>query len=180
MSFEGAVPQPQSRLRIYTPQILSNARLVAIMLPVLLLGGALASQYLGGLHPCEMCMWQRWPHVAAIFLALGAIAMRTKPHISAGLTAIAALAIALSGGIGVFHAGVEYGWWQGITACSVAAVAGSAQDMLKAIMAAPLVRCDVAPWSLLGVSLAGYNALISLGGAGAIALLLLRARKASV
>jgi disulfide bond formation protein DsbB len=166
MSFEGAVPQPQSRLRIYTPQILSNARLVAIMLPVLLLGGALASQYLGGLHPCEMCMWQRWPHVAAIFLALGAIAMRTKPHISAGLTAIAALAIALSGGIGVFHAGVEYGWWQGITACSTTAAAGG--DPLKAILDAPLVRCDVAPWSLFGISLAGWNCVFSLGAAFAV------------
>ncbi|MEO8724138.1 MAG: disulfide bond formation protein B [Sphingobium sp.] len=157
---------------------LSNARLLAIMTPVVLLGGAIGSQYLGGLHPCEMCMWQRWPHLVAIFLALGAIAMRATPKVSAALTAFAALAIATSGGIGAFHAGVEYGWWQGITACSVAAVAGNAQDMLKAIMAAPLVRCDVAPWSLFGVSLAGYNALISLGAAGVIAALLSRSRRA--
>lgn len=156
---------------------LSAARLVAIMTPTLLLGGALVSQYVGGLFPCEMCMWQRWPHLVAIFFALDAIALRGRPALSGVFAALAALAIATSGAIGLFHAGVEYGWWEGLTACSTS-LGGqlSAQDVLDNIMAAPVTRCDVAPWALLGISLAGYNALFSLGGAALIGGLLARAR----
>lgn len=155
---------------------LSRARLIAIMAPVLLLGGALGSQYIGGLFPCEMCMWQRWPHLVAIFFALDAIALRRAPKQSSLFVGLAALAIAISGAIGAFHAGVEYGWWHGLTACSTAAVTNSTKDMLDAIMAAPLTRCDVAPWSLLGISLAGYNAIISIGS-GVVIVMLLRARR---
>ena len=74
---------------------------------------------------------------------------------------------ATSGGIAGFHGGVEYGWWEGLTACT-ATISGSGDDLIKSIMNAPLVRCDVAPWSLFGISLAGYNFLLSLGGAVAI------------
>ena len=82
------------------------------------------------------------------------------------LVLLAALATLVSGAIGVFHAGVEYHWWQGITACSstMSGHGGSVEDMLKRIMAAPIVRCDVAQWTLFGISLAGFNALFSLGG----------------
>lgn len=153
---------------------LARARLIALMMPVLLLGGALLSQYVGGLFPCEMCMWQRWPHLIAIFFALDAFALKGRPQLSYFFTALAALAIAISGLIGVFHAGVEYGWWEGLTTCAAAAGHDSAQDMLNSIMNAPLIRCDVAPWTLSGISLAGFNALFSLGGAALIAALLLR------
>lgn len=159
--------------------VLSRARLVAILTPSLLLGGALLSQYVGGLYPCEMCMWQRWPHLVAIFFALDAIALRSRPPLSAIFAGIAALAIAVSGAIGAFHAGVEYGWWQGLTACSTTAAGGTAQDMLDSIMNAPLTRCDVAPWDLFGISLAGYNAIFSLGAAVLIAMLLIRWNKES-
>jgi disulfide bond formation protein DsbB len=81
---------------------------------------------------------------------------------------LAALAIAVSGGIGIFHAGVEYHWWQGLTACSTGLSGSNPQDILNNIMAAPLTRCDVAPWSLFGISLAGYNAILSLAAALAI------------
>lgn len=151
------------------------ARLIALLTPVLLLGGAYASQYLGGLHPCEMCWWQRYPHMAAIPLAGAAYLTKRRPRTSTLLTALAALAIAISGGIGLFHAGVEYGWWQGLTACAATPAAGSG-DILAAIMAAPITRCDVAPWTLLGISLAGYNGLLSVGAALAILALLVPAR----
>ncbi len=157
-----------------SPHSLSRARLVAILAPSLLLGGALVSQYVGGLFPCEMCMWQRWPHLVAIFFALDAIALRSRPPLSAIFAGLAALGIALSGAIGAFHAGVEYGWWEGLTACSTTATGGTAQEMLDSIMEAPFTRCDTAPWSLFGISLAGYNAIFSLGAAALIALLLLR------
>lgn len=156
---------------------LARARLIALLAPLLLLGGALLSQYAGGLYPCEMCMWQRWPHAAAIVLALAGLATRGQTGTSRLFTLLAALAIAVSGAIGLFHAGVEYRWWEGVTACSVPTSGGSAQDVLDAIMAAPLTRCDVAPWSLFGISLAGFNALFSLGAAGLIAFCLLRASK---
>lgn len=157
---------------------LSQARAVAILLPTALLGGAIAFQYLGGLHPCEMCYWQRWPHLTAIFLALGAIALRRRSGQSAVLTLLAAVGIAISGGIGVFHAGVEYGWWQGLTACTAGLpTGGDGMSTIDAIMAAPLVRCDVPAWTMFGISMAGYNAILSLGGAALILALLARWRR---
>ncbi|MPT48900.1 MAG: disulfide bond formation protein B [Sphingobium sp.] len=156
---------------------LSVPRLIALLVPAGLLGGALISQYAGGLAPCEMCMWQRWPHLIAIGFALAAYGLRQRPPLSATFIGLAALGIAISGVIGGFHAGVEYGWWEGLTACSTSMAGGSTQDVLDAIMAAPLTRCDVAPWSLFGISLAGYNALFSLVSAAIILILLLRWKK---
>lgn len=138
---------------------------LALLVPAGLLGGALVSQYLFGMPPCEMCWWQRYPHAAALVLAGLALALRNDL-----LVRLAALAILVSGAIGGFHAGVEYGWWEGLTRC--ATMAGSGGDPLEAIMNAPVIRCDVAPWSLFGVSLAGWNFLIStLAGFAIFALL---------
>lgn len=150
---------------------LALARAMALATPVVLLGGAYASQYLGGLHPCEMCWWQRYPHMVAIALALIAYAAQSQRRISGLFTGFAAVAIAISGLIGLFHAGVEYGWWEGLTACSTGLGSGG-DDILGSIMAAPITRCDVAPWSLLGISLAGFNGLLSVGAAIAIFILL--------
>jgi disulfide bond formation protein DsbB len=144
---------------------LAKARLLALLLPLLLLAGALGSQYVGGLFPCEMCHWQRWPHYAAVVVALAAW-MTRGTSLSKPLTIIAGLLVLLSGAIGLFHAGVEYGWWPGITRCT--ATAGSSGDILADIMAAPMIRCDVAPWQLFGISLAGWNALFSIVGGSAI------------
>jgi disulfide bond formation protein DsbB len=156
----------------YKESRLSLARLVAILLPVALLGGAIGSQYLGGLIPCEMCMWQRWPHLAAIFAALAAILLRKNPPASATFTALAALAILTSGGIGAFHAGVEYKWWEGFTTCS--ALHSDGGSLLEAIMKAPIIRCDQPQWTLMGISLAGFNAIFSVLGAIVIFLFLRR------
>ena len=142
---------------------LKQARLLALLLPAGLLGGALFSQYIGGLYPCEMCYWQRWPHGAAILLAVSAFFSPDRARL---LVLLAALAIAVSGAIGVFHAGVEMGWWEGITHCT-ATGAASLQDILNV----PLVRCDQVQWSFLGISMAGWNAILSLGGAAAIVML---------
>lgn len=151
------------------------APLVALAAPLLLYGGALVSQYGFGLHPCEMCYWQRWPHQAAIVLALLALILRKNDGAMRAVTLLAALAIAISGGIGVFHAGVEYGWWEGLTTC---ATSGGGPVSLDDIMNAPLIRCDTAQWSLFGVSLAGFNAIFSLGAA-TLVLTLLRRRPTS-
>ena len=115
-----------------------------------------------------MCWWQRYPHIVALVLA--ALASVTRRN---ALVALAAIAILVSGAIGAFHAGVEYKWWDGVTACTSTAAAGG--DPLASIMAAPIVRCDVAPWDLGGISLAGFNFLISTA-AGIAILFLIRRR----
>lgn len=148
---------------------IARARLIALFLPAALLAGALGSQYWGGLHPCEMCHWQRWPHYAAIVIALAAFVI---PAAARPLTLLAAVAIAVSGMIGIFHAGVEYGWWEGITQCSM--MGGGSGDILADIMAAPMTRCDEVQWALFGISLAGWNALFSLAGAVTIFALCLK------
>jgi disulfide bond formation protein DsbB len=154
---------------------LARAHALAILLPAALLAGAWGSQLIGGLYPCEMCHWQRWPHYAAVALAFVALLLRGN-GLSRALVLLAALAIFISGAIGVFHAGVEYGWWQGLTRCSTAITGGDAASVLDQIMKAPTVRCDEIQWSLFGISLAGWNALFSIPGALAILALCLKRR----
>lgn len=151
------------------------APLVALGTPLLLYGGALVSQFGFGLHPCEMCYWQRWPHQVAIVLALLALLLNRNDKVMRALTLLAAIAIAASGAIGIFHAGVEYGLWEGLTTCSTS---HSGPISLDEIMAAPIIRCDVAQWRLFGISLAGFNAIFSLAAA-ALVLTLLRRRTTS-
>ena len=153
-------------------------RWLALLLPVALLGGALGSQYLGGLYPCEMCYWQRWPHGAAILFAALAFASPANSSRSTNLTLAAALAIAISGVIGVYHAGVEAKIFEGFTTCTAMGKGMSTADLLKQISRAPLVRCDEVQFRFLGISLAGWNAILSLGGAAVILMLSLRGRRA--
>ena len=160
------------------PEANSAARLIALLLPSALLLGALGSQYLGELHPCEMCYWQRWPHGAAMVLAALAFTAPAPSQRSRMLTLLAALAIAVSGAIGVYHAGVEIGVFEGITTCTAMATGGSTEELLRQITQAPLIRCDQVQFSFLGISMAGWNAILSLGGAGVILWLLAKARRA--
>lgn len=155
---------------------LERARLLALAVPAALLAGALGSQFIGGLYPCEMCHWQRWPHYAAVVVALAAFAAGRGPAVRP-LVLVAAGLILLSGAIGAFHAGVEYHWWNGLTRCSAVSAGGSSADILRQIVATPLIRCDEAQWRLFGISLAGYNAILSLSlGSAIIALCLKRPR----
>lgn len=138
----------------------SRAIVTAVLLagPASLLAGALAFQYFGGFAPCEMCMWQRWALLASFALAaLGWLGGRQRM-----LLLLAALAVLVNAGIAIFHAGVEQHWWQGLTACTAAPVTGTTAEVMAQIMAQPLVRCDAIPWSLFGLSMAGWNAVISL------------------
>ena len=147
---------------------LKRAHLLAILLPLSLLAGAYGSQYLGGLAPCEMCWWQRYPHFAAVALGLFGFFIGNQ-GLKRVVVALGALAIVTSGLIGGYHAGVEYGWWQGLSTCSGVPM-GTPEDIMKQIMEAPVIRCDVAPWKLFGISLAGFNFLIStLGGLAILA-----------
>ncbi|MBW8784658.1 MAG: disulfide bond formation protein B [Novosphingobium sp.] len=144
---------------------LRTARVVALATPLALLGGAYAFQYIGGLYPCEMCWWQRYAHFAALALAFLAW---IRPADRAPLL-LAGLALAVAAALGAYHAGVEYHWWEGLTACTSTAAKGG--DPLAAIMNAPLIRCDQPQWTLFGVSLAGWNFVFS--GAAALAVFVL-------
>ena len=151
-----------------------KARALALLVGAALLAGAWGFQLIGHLYPCEMCHWQRWPHYAALPLALLAFVpgLPQRP-----LVALAAIAIAVSGAIGVAHAGVEYHWWQGFTPCTSTFSSGG--DTLSAIMNAPVVRCDAPQWTFAGISLAGFNAIVSLAGAFIILVLLTRRSRAA-
>jgi disulfide bond formation protein DsbB len=152
---------------------LDKARALALGVPAALLAGALGSQYLGGLHPCEMCHWQRWPHYAAVALALIAYLMRGSADRGRSFVWLAALAILTSGLIGAYHAGVELGIFEGFTQCTSTA-GGSTQDILKDIMATPFIRCDQVQFEFLGISMAGWNAILSTAAALTILWLSLR------
>lgn len=122
-----------------------------------LLLGALAFQSLG-YAPCQLCIWQRWPHAAAVLI--GGVALISGQRGWAWLGMAAAL---LTAGIGLFHTGVEQLWWDGLATCTVDTLSGvSASDLLSTTttVGSP-VACDQIPWSLFGISMAGYNTLFS-------------------
>ncbi|MGI4875959.1 MAG: disulfide bond formation protein B [Janthinobacterium lividum] len=138
------------------PASLRAANALVLTGSAALLGGALAFQYLGHLAPCEMCLWQRWPHVAALVLGLVAWASgNARP-----VVVLAALAVLVTAGLGYFHAGVEYHWWAGPPACTTQPLAAGS-NFITSMLATQLIRCDAAAWTLFGISMAGYNALIS-------------------
>lgn len=123
-----------------------------------ILGGAYAFQHLGGFPPCKMCLWQRWPHAMAILIGL-VIAFTGKVKL-AWAAALASLCTAL---IGMYHVGVEQGWWEGPSTCTASGVSGlSSEELMEQILSAPLVRCDDIAWQLAGISMAGWNAILSL------------------
>jgi disulfide bond formation protein DsbB len=125
-----------------------------------MLAGAFAFQYIGGLAPCHLCLLQRWPHAAAVAIGLLALAIPGRLLPLAG--AVAALTTA---GIGAYHTGVERLWWAGPTSCSAGSIAGlDVKDLLDpSIVVAPVVRCDEVAWQMLGLSMASWNVVLSLG-----------------
>ncbi len=124
-----------------------------------LLAGAFAFQYIGGLAPCQLCLWQRWPHAAAVLI--GVLMLGLGWRVLAWAGALAALA---SAAIGAFHVGVEQKWWDGLASCTAGSIEGiSTADLLNpdVVVAAP-VRCDEIAWALAGISMAGWNMILSL------------------
>jgi disulfide bond formation protein DsbB len=140
---------------------MTRSRLAALAAlgSALLLAGAFAFQHWGGLAPCKLCLWQRWPHAAAALLGLAALALpgRTWPLLGAA-------AAGTTAAIGLYHAGVEQGWWPGPDTCTAGPIGGlSPEALMEQILTAPLVRCDEIAWSLAGLSMAGWNAILSAG-----------------
>lgn len=131
-----------------------------------LLAAAYAFEHLGGLPPCELCWWQRYAHMAAVpfgFLAWGLDPRPWARAYSGSMLLLMAGVFATGAGIAGYHVGVEQGWWNGPAACSAVALEGSVEDIFDQLLAAPVVRCDEVAWSLFGISMAGYNAALSLG-----------------
>lgn len=136
----------------YTP-------LLAALGPLAVLGAALFSQYVGGLNPCPLCIWQRWPHGVAGGLGLAALALGAR---WAWLHLAQAPVLLAGAGIAGFHVGVEQGWWEGLSTCSGGDVGGlSTAEAVERIFNAPLVRCDEVAWAFAGVSMAGWNLILS-------------------
>jgi disulfide bond formation protein DsbB len=134
-----------------------NLMLLATLGSIAILGGAFAFQYLGHMPPCKLCLWQRWPHAAAIGFGVLGLATGRREWAIAGM--LAALA---TSGLGVYHAGVEQMWWEGPTTCTSQPISGLTTDqLLTQIMNAPVVRCDEIVWSLFGLSMAAWNAIAS-------------------
>jgi disulfide bond formation protein DsbB len=134
-----------------------------LLASVALVGGALLFQYVGGLQPCELCLYQRWPYYAAIALALVALAVRRR-DMKATVVALCGLLFLADAGLAFYHVGVEQHWFAGPTACTGGVSAGGDLADFKArLMARQPVNCDEPQWSLFGVTLAGWNLLASLG-----------------
>jgi len=126
------------------------------------LGGALLSQYWGGLAPCELCLLQRSPWAVAIVIGFVATMVGSRPAFPWVALLLAAVFV-VSSGLALYHVGVEQHWFAGPTACSAAATAADTVEALKAqILRQQPVRCDEPAWSLWGISLAGWNLLASL------------------
>ena len=127
------------------------------------LGFALTSQYAFGLAPCPLCVYQRWPYAIIIGLSPIALVMGVKKQDKAvaGLVFLSAIALLAGGVIAAYHVGVEQHWWKSfLEGCAINF--DDADDLLKQIEGTKAARCDEIAWSLFGISMAGYNAIISL------------------
>jgi disulfide bond formation protein DsbB len=143
-----------------TPELVRRWPLILLAAGLLVLATALGSQFLVGLQPCEMCLWQRWPWDATI--VIGLLAWLTRGRVRQGLLVLGGIVVLVGAAIAVFHSGVENGWWTGLTACSVSIDAATDLTSLRdQLFNTPVVRCDQAPFRLLGLSMAGFNAIVS-------------------
>lgn len=129
-----------------------------------LLGGAYFFQYVVGLAPCTMCYWQRWPHMVAIAAGLCALLAYARPKLALILLLVAIAGLVATALVGAYHVGVEYRWWPGPQTCSGSIPTGlSPEELKRYLFGAKMVRCDETAWSLWGISMAGWNVLLSAG-----------------
>ena len=140
-------------------------RLAALGLLIIsagVLASAYGSQFIGGLQPCPLCLYQRIPWWVALGLAALALRLHPRARLRDSVVMTGAVAVLMGAGLAAYHAGVEYTWWAGPTTCSGGGAPNSLDALRAQILAAPVVRCDEAAWTLFGVSMAGYNFIVSL------------------
>jgi disulfide bond formation protein DsbB len=127
------------------------------------IAGALASEHWGGLSPCKLCLQQRWPYYLGVPLALATVLAPAPAIRRAGLAGLA-LIFAVSVVLAAYHAGVEWSFWPGPADCAAggAAAAGTFDEFARSLGGARVTSCSEAAWRFLGLSLAGWNAVVSL------------------
>lgn len=151
--------------RTMTPERLLPAFLLAASAATL--GTALLFQYVGGYPPCSLCHYQRWPYIAVIGLSAAALLFATRRPLSTAFGLLAGAVLLAGCGVALYHVGVEQGVFEGPNSCTSNLGAATTLDELRErLLAAPMVRCDEVAWSVLGVSMAGWNAALAfvLGG----------------
>jgi disulfide bond formation protein DsbB len=140
----------------------TRASLVFLLaVSVVVLGTALLSQLIGGLQPCELCLYERWPYDVIILLTLLALIAR-RPSLDTLVLVAAVLIFAASSVLASYHVGVEQHWIAGPTACTGDLNANSPEALLQALQGRQPVQCDQVQWSFHGISLAALNLAVSL------------------
>lgn len=138
---------------------------IALALAFFAISAAWIFELVFGYVPCKLCLWQRWPYYLGIpLIVLALLSMNDgRLGLARGLAGLVALTFAVSLGLGVYHAGVEWKFWAGPADCGGRIFSGppSVQDFAKSLESARVVSCTDAPWRLLWLSFAGWNALIS-------------------
>lgn len=148
--------------------------LFAAAMAALALGTALVAQYVFGLAPCPLCVWQRWPYLAALIVGAAAWALGWR---NGWVALILALCFAATAGVGVFHVGVEEGLWKGLETCSGPGTPGDIDSLRSQVLGAQPARCDQVPFAFLGLSIAGWNVVFA--GFATLSMLLLAVRRAA-
>ncbi|MCG8358777.1 MAG: disulfide bond formation protein B [Kiloniellales bacterium] len=133
------------------------------------LAAAYAAQYWGGLEPCALCLYQRYVYMAALAVGLAGLLLAGSPRLGQGVLLAAGLVFLAGLAISAFHVGVEQHWWRGTAGCHAPALDlnASVAELREQMLGKSFTPCDEIPWSLFGISMAGYNALASLALAGA-------------
>jgi len=134
--------------------------LLVVIASLASLAVAFASQYWGGLQPCVLCIYQRYPYGVAAALGLVGLLVAARPAGLRVVLLLAGLVFLVDAGIAAFHVGVEQHWWAGTSECGTTLdLNASPEDLKNQLLNQPPVRCDEVPWSLFGISMAGYNFL---------------------
>lgn len=126
------------------------------------LAAVYASQFIGGLVPCELCLYQRWPWWAALLLCILAMPTILSAKLRALLVGLAGLSVLAGAGIAMFHVGVEQHWWPGLASCSAAGQNPASFEQMQQMLSQPTASCDEPAWTMFGISMAGYNAILSI------------------
>jgi len=158
MSVAALTAAPRTAWRPYL------APALVVLVSVGALAVALTAQYQYGLLPCVLCLWQRWCYAGAIAFGVGGLVGARNPKLREGMLFLAGLAFLCGLAVAGFHVGVEQGWWEGSQTCQGADFSSlnSRAAIKDAILSAPVVACNDVPWSLGGISIAGFNAIFSL------------------
>lgn len=138
------------------------------VVPGLLVGTGLTAlvaaffiQHVLGAPPCYLCIWERWPFVALVALGAAAYAAPPQHPLRRAVFGLAALVAAGSAVLAAYHVGVEQHWWAGTAACAPEDGADDLDALRRLLTETEVVRCDEVNWSLAGISLAGFNVLLS-------------------